>query len=291
MSTKEITYIDTRETIPGTNDRTVFDPQALQELAASIKEHDLIQPISVRWLDAANSYQIIAGERRFRACKHILGWDEIPAIIVDATDEEAAAMMLIENVSRDDLDPIDEALAYATRMKVYGWSVQDCAKHAGVSSIRVNFRIKLLRLRQELQGLVRNDQLPIGYARILADAELDNNRQMIAINRLRDNPKPTPYWFRREVSVLKEEQAQDSLFDTDFFTVQPTDEPKTEYKEPPHPKTANPPRRGNSIIEVLRNQAEYWFGAAQAWDGMGKPFKRQECEAAATALLSAIAVI
>lgn len=291
MTVKEITYIDTREIIPGANDRTAFDTQALQDLAASIGEHGLIQPISVRWLDAAETYQIIAGERRFRACKQILEWSEIPAIIVDATDEEAAAMMLIENVSREDLDPIDEGLAYATRMKIYGWTTQECAKHAGTSSIRVNFRIKLLNLRQELQKLVRTNQLSIGYARIIADAELDSNRQMIAVSLLRDNPKPTPYWLRKRVNALKEEQAQDDLFDTLSFTVSPAEEAPETHQEPPLPATTKPPRRGNSILEILKNQAEYWFVAAKAWDNLGKVFKRQECEAAATALLSAAAVI
>lgn len=127
----------------------------------------------------------------------------------------------------------------------------------------------------------------------LADsiAELDSNRQMLAVARLRDNPKPTPYWFRKEVGKLKTEQAQASLFDTSIFVAQSIDTAPVEYKEPPHPSTSNPPRCGNSIMEILRNQVEFWLTAASDWDNLGKPFKRQECKAAASALTSVMAII
>src|SRR5579859_5699824 len=95
----------------GNNDRTVFDETGLKGLASSIKDNGLAQPITVRPLPSEASpflYEIVAGERRFRACSQNLGWFEIPCIIKDLSDEEASGVMLAENTSRDDLDPIDE---------------------------------------------------------------------------------------------------------------------------------------------------------------------------------------
>jgi ParB/RepB/Spo0J family partition protein len=287
----QIIKIDTREIIPGANDRTAFDPAALQELASSIREHGLLQPITVRYNDEAASYQIIAGERRFRACKNILNWLEIPAIAADVTDEQASALMLTENVSRTDLDPIDEGQAYATRMQVYGWTVEDCARQAGVSLIRVHFRLKLLRLRSEIQTLVRTGQLPIGYAQILSGANLDNARQMLAVHRLRSNPQATPAWFRKELSAIKEDQDQIAMFDLDALLTASPEVAPTAPATPPHPTTDTPPSKGRTIKEILTHQVAFWQLAASAWDALGKPFKRQECAAAASALSSALSAI
>ncbi len=287
-----IIHLDTRDIIPGANDRTNFDQVALEELASTIREHGLLQPITVRWNDDANSYQIIAGERRFRACKHILGWDEIPAIVADVTDEQASALMLIENVSRQDLDPIDEGNAYATRMSVYGWSADDCARHAGVSIIRVHFRIKLLRLRPEVQKLVRDGQLPLGYAQILSSADLASAYQMLAVQKLRSNSQATPAWFRSVVNEIKQAQDQLSAFDLNsLLTTGPAAPVLTAPVQPPRPSTDAPPTTGNGVKEILSNQVAFWHKAAQAWDRLGKPFKRQECAAAAAALTTVLAVI
>jgi len=292
MNAQIITQIDTREIIPGNNDRTVFDANALEELASSIKEHGLIQPITVRWVDQANAYQIIAGERRYRACRHVLGWLEIPAIVKDCSDQEASALMLIENVARQDLDPIDEAIAYASRINSFGWTVDDCARHAGVSTVRVRFRVKLLKLRPDLQNLIRDGQLAIGYAQILSDANLPSAYQMLAIQHLRSNPNATPPWFRRLVSQIKEEADQSAMFDmAALLTASPEQDQENITSEPAHPSTTTPPKRGKTAKAVIANQIEFWRDAAAEWDALGKPFKRQECEAAADALASALSVL
>ena len=285
----ETANIGLNEIIAGNNDRTRFDRAALLELADSIKDNGLIEPIIVRWLPDLNIYQLIAGERRCRATK-LLGHKTILCIIKELDDEQAATMMLAENVARQDLDPIDEAHAYQSRMGAFGWSVKDIAERAGVSTVRVKFRLKLLSLRSDLQDLVRSGDLQLGYAQILSDAHLDANRQLIALGRLRDNPSPTPPWFRRQVNALLEEQAQDSLFDAGLFTVQ-TVEAKTEFIEPPHPSTATPPNGGKSFREIIASQVKFWMKAAEDWNLLGKPFKRQECEAAAQALTLALAAI
>jgi len=286
-----INLIETSTIIAGDNgsghqDRTSFDPAKLAELAASIQAHGLLQPITVRRLGETDLFQIVAGERRFRACES-LGWQEIPAIIADVTAEEAAALMLAENTARQDLDPVDEGLAYQVRIKHLGWTVADCARSAGVSEVRVQFRLKLLRLRPDLLDLVRTGNLALGYAQILADANLDSNRQMMAVVALRDNPAPTPVWFRKVTAELVTQQAQGILFDTlPLFSGQAPAAPNKTAKpaEPPTPATATPPAHGANAKEVIGNQMTFWRQAAQAWDGLGKPFKRQECEAAAQAL-------
>jgi len=280
--------INVNEIVPGQNDRTTFDNNAMRELADSIREHDLIQPISVRPIDGTELYQIVAGERRYRACRYILGMAEVECIIIDATDEEAAALMLAENVARSDLDPIDEARAYQSRMDTYGWSIEDCAIRAGVSPIRIQFRVKLLRLTDEIQHLIRKGNLPIGYAQILSDAELDTNRQRIAVTHLRDNPKPTTGWFRSLINELKQQQAQESLFDTSDLVAVHTAPSVVGAVEPPHPLTTQPPKHGKTVKEVLLNQSGFWSQAASEWQALGKPFKKQECESAAAALQMAL---
>lgn len=277
-----IQQIPIDQIIPGNNDRTVFDPQALKFLAENIRQNGLIQPVTIRELDDCDLYQIVAGERRFRACQ-LLGWTLVPAIVADLTNAEASAVMLAENVSRSDLDPIDEANAYKTRIQDYGWSIAKCAEAAGVTEIRVRFRLKLLNLREDIQSLVRTGQLPIGYAQILSDATLDWNRQIMAVACLRENPKPTVGWFRSVVNKYAEQQNQVSLFETAFISCQIYSQPSSPV-EPPHPSTNQPPVCGSNLSEILNNQIEFWKQAAQEWTAIGKPFKSQECRAAAQAL-------
>ena len=288
---ESIQMVDMQEIVPGPNDRHIFDDAGIAALAANIAEHGLIQPITVRWFDGAGCYQIVAGERRYRACKS-LGWSEIPAFVKDLSDEEASAIMLAENVSRQDLDPIDEGLAYSYRMSTYGRTIEQVAAEAGATTIRVKFRLKLLNLRVDLQALIRTGDLLIGYAQVLADANLDTNRQLIAIRYLRDNPHPTPSWFRRICNDLLSAQAQSGLFEAPLFGQQAAAiSAKPVYTEPPHPATTKPPKSGKTPKEILGNQVGFWDTAADAWDALGKPFKRQECQAASMALQSAMSFV
>lgn len=288
----EITLLHTSEIVPGNNDRTVFDPRQLAELAASIAEYGLIQPITVRRLNTDEVlYQIVAGERRYRAIC-LLGWEEVPCLIQDLSDEEASAVMLAENVSRADLDPIDEALAYANRIDLFGWTVADVAQKAGVSQVRVQFRLQLLALKPDLQKLVRDGQLPIGYAQIIARAELDSNFQVLAMRAFNNNSAPTLGWFRRAVSELQERQNQRQLFDLPLFGGPVISEvTPTAVSEPPHPATTKPPTVGKTARDIIANQIKFWQEAANRWHEAGKPFKRQECEAAAQALGFALATL
>lgn len=286
-----ISQIDLTLIVPGNNDRTVFKQSELETLAQTIKDNGLIQPISVRQLPDTELYQIVAGERRFRACQ-LIGMETMSAIILDLSEEEATIIMMVENVSRKDLDPIDEATAYQVRMDRFGWSVKDCAKHAGASTVHVNFRLKLLKLRPDLQALCRSGDLQLGYAQTLADGNLDSNFQMIALRELRDNPKPTPTWFRKVINRLVQSQDQGQLFDLPLMGGPMIEQPSpVKLVQPPHPKTTIPPKSGKSPREVITRQASFWQEAALAWDELGKPFKRQECESAAMALQSTLAFI
>ena len=187
---KSINDISISQIIPGRNDRTIFDESGLRELADSIKEHGLIQPITIRHAKDGKRFEIVAGERRFRACK-LLGWQTIPAIVTALKDEDASAITLAENIARKSLDPIDEACAYQSRIESFGWSIEDLSRHAGTSTIHIQFRLKLLKLIPEIQKLIRGGDIQIGYAQILADTNLDSNFQLIGFSKLRDNPKPT----------------------------------------------------------------------------------------------------
>ena len=265
--------------IAGDNDRTSFSEEALRDLAEQIRVSGLLQPITVRRLQDGR-YQIIAGERRFRACTTILKWIDIPAQIIAATDEEAAKLMLAENVSRQDLDPIDEAHAYAKRMERFNWTVEECAHFAGVTQVRVQFRLKLLKLLPEMQQLIRCGHLQLGYAQVLADAKLTPGFQSLALGRLRDNPQPTPPWFRRIVEELAEQQNQGALFDSPLFDGQCPEQIAGATPLPPDPAKDKAVVTGHSLKERIGEQIAFWTDAAEAWNHLGKPFKRQECAAA-----------
>lgn len=276
---KKVVKIPVSKIHTGGNDRTIFKQDEIESLAASIKEHNLIQPITVN-----SDYQLIAGERRFRAVQ-FLGWKFIDGFIVDLTQEEAAAIMLAENTARADLDPIDEARAYQIRIERYGWTVTDCARKSGRSEIYVQFRLKLLTLREDLHILIRSNNFQIGYAQILSDYNLDKNRQMLAFNALRDNPKPTPGWFRSVCNQYREQQNTIDLFDTGAFMKCQVIEPeKINPADPPHPMTTTPPKEVKHIRDIIINQVKFWNSAAMQWKQVGKPFKAQECAAAALAL-------
>lgn len=145
--------------------RKHFDKDALEELAASIREHGLLQPILVREYGEGR-YQIIAGERRFRASK-LAGLEEIPVIILDKTDREAAEIALIENIQREDLNPVEEALAYRALSEEHGLTQDELADRVGKSRSAVANAMRLLALPEEVLRMVAQGDLSAGHARTL----------------------------------------------------------------------------------------------------------------------------
>jgi len=274
------------------NDRTVFDDAALQALADSIRENGLAQPITVRSIKGG--FQLIAGERRFRAHK-LLGLPTIRAIVVVLDDQQAAAVMLAENTGRRDLDPIDEGKAYQRRMNDFGWDIKTVAARAGVSVQVVNNRLKLLTLRDDLQHLVRSGNLQIGYAQVIAEAELDNNRQLIAVRRLQNCPSPSPAWLRKECAELAEQQASNDMFDNALFAAADFSATvgKQEFKQklPPDPRKDTAPINGKTYREVMENQVKFWMDAADKWDRFGKSGQQDRCLAAMSSLQAVVAMM
>jgi len=200
----------------GNNDREIFEPAALAQLAASIEKHGLAQPITVR---PVNGYfEIVAGERRFRAISQILEWETIPCIVREMSDQEASAIMLAENTGRADLNPIEEAKAYQKRILEFDWDAEEIAKIAGVSKNLVIRRISLLNLVDEIQLLLAFGNIGLCHAEYLT--KLDANRQRIALRIYNRSKSISLRAFRHIVNELFEEQSQESLFDLENFWVE-----------------------------------------------------------------------
>ena len=143
--------------------RQDFDEEELQQLADSIAVHGVIQPLTVRQLPSGY-YQIIAGERRWRASR-LAGLYEVPAVVMEADDKKATELALIENLQRQDLNPVEEALGYQTLMADYGMTQEETAKSVGKSRPAVANALRLLSLCPEVLEMLRAGKLTAGHAR------------------------------------------------------------------------------------------------------------------------------
>lgn len=149
----------------GDQPRKFFDKTSLEELAESIKENGLLQPILVREYGEGR-YQIIAGERRYRACR-LAGLTEIPSIILDKSDADTAQIALIENIQREDLNPIEEAMAYRSLQTEYGMTQEVLSFKVGKSRSAIANSMRLLDLPEEILNMVALRELSAGHARTL----------------------------------------------------------------------------------------------------------------------------
>ena len=165
QETVPVTMIEPRADQP----RKYFDEEALQSLADSIAKYGLIQPITVKKLDNGN-YQIIAGERRWRASR-LAGLEEVPVRIIEADELETAEMALVENLQREDLNPIEEAKGYKTLIEIYGLTQEEAAKSVGKSRPAVANSLRLLSLGDKVIEYVEAGDLSAGHARALASIE------------------------------------------------------------------------------------------------------------------------
>ncbi len=161
LLTLPIAKVEPREAQPRKN----FDEEALQALADSIAQYGLIQPIVARKLDSGY-YQIIAGERRWRASR-MAGLDEVPVRVITADDRRTAELALVENLQREDLNPIEEAKGYKTLMEDYGLTQEETAKSVGRSRPAVANSLRLLSLSPRVMDLVEKKELSAGHARAL----------------------------------------------------------------------------------------------------------------------------
>ena len=161
MSIK-LSLIDPRADQP----RKYFDKEALRALASSIEKHGVFQPILVREYGNAGRYQIIAGERRFRASK-LAGLTEIPAILLEKDDAQTARIALVENLQREDLNPVEEAMAYRSLAKEYSMTQEELSEQVGKSRSAIANTLRLLDLPDEVLALVAEKTLSQGHARTL----------------------------------------------------------------------------------------------------------------------------
>ena len=148
--------------------RKVFDQEALQDLASSIREHGVIQPVLLR--PAKNGFELVAGERRWRAAR-LAGLKQIPAIVRDLTDRQNMFYALIENMQREDLNSIEEARGMEEMMSAFGLNQEETAKTIGKSRSYVTNALRLLRLPQDVQDMVMDGRLSAGHARAIAGLE------------------------------------------------------------------------------------------------------------------------
>ena len=170
-----ISSIDPRHDQP----RKTFEREALESLADSIAAYGVLQPIIVRKnLDIEGTYEIIAGERRWRAAK-MAGLSEIPAVIFDGDDLKAAQVAMIENIQREDLNPVEEALGYGALIDRFGLTQEQLAKQVGKSRATITNMLRLLDLPEEVLELLRSGELQTGHARALLG--LDDEAHMILL--------------------------------------------------------------------------------------------------------------
>lgn len=157
--------------------RKNFDEDALQELADSIKQFGLLQPILVQ--DRSDHYEIIAGERRWRAAK-LAGLKEVPVIIRNYSDQEIVEISLIENIQREDLNPIEEAQAFKRLLTEFNLKQDEVAERVSKSRAAVTNSIRLLKLSNDVQQMVIDDMITTGHARALLSIEDQEEQYMIA---------------------------------------------------------------------------------------------------------------
>lgn len=156
--------------------RKVFDQEALEELATSIKEHGVIQPIIIK--RSIKGYEIIAGERRVKASK-IAGLKEIPAIIRDFTDSEMMEIALLENLQRENLSAIEESMAYEKLLTALSLTQEQLAKRLGKSRSHITNMLGLLTLPEEVKEMIQEKKLTMGHARVIS--KLDDKEQQISL--------------------------------------------------------------------------------------------------------------
>ena len=175
--------------------RTQIDPEALQTLADSIRAQGLVQPVVVRAI--AQGYELIAGERRWRAAQ-LAGLAEIPALIKDLPDQAAAAVALIENIQREDLNALEEAGAFQRLIDEFGLTHQQVAEAVGRSRAAVSNGLRLLELAEPVKALIHQGEIEMGHARALL--ALDSAQQVIAARTVikhRLSVRETEHYVRR----------------------------------------------------------------------------------------------
>lgn len=190
--------------------RKTFNEETLQELAASIKEHGIIEPIIVK--KSIKGYELVAGERRTKAAK-IAGLEKIPAIVKDFNDQEMMEIALLENIQREDLNPIEEANAYQKIIELSGMTQEEFAKKFGKSRSHVTNMLGLLSLPESVKELVEKKEISMGHARALSKLEDDNKIKELANKVVKNHMSVRD--LEKEISLeeIPKKQHQDRMID------------------------------------------------------------------------------
>ena len=165
METGRVVFLPARSIRPNpAQPRKIFRPEALDELSDSIRQHGILQPLSVR--RSGNGYELIAGERRWRAAR-MAGLSEVPVVVLEADDRTVMELALVENLQRQDLNPMEEAEGYQRLMKEYGLTQEEAAARVGKSRPAVANALRLLLLPEEVRSLVEDGTISAGHARAI----------------------------------------------------------------------------------------------------------------------------
>jgi len=187
---------------PGLNQpRKHFDQEALEELADSIRVHGIIQPLTVRRLQTGY-YQIVAGERRWRAAK-LAGLSHVPATVIDADDRKVMELALIENLQRENLNPMEEAAGYAELLREYGLTQELLAMQMGKSRPAITNALRLLSLPPSVQAMVEDGRLSLGHAKAILSLTQSEQQERLA-----------EYVVTRQLSVREAEKLAKTGFKT-----------------------------------------------------------------------------
>ena len=194
--------------------RKHFDEEKLNELAVSIKEHGIFQPIILK--ESVQGYEIVAGERRFRAAS-IVGLEEVPAIIVDFSDQQMMEIALLENIQREDLNAIEEAQAYQSMMKKLKLTQEELSKRVGKSRAHIANTVRLLKMPKKLQDYVLEGTLTMGHIKPLIT--IDEKKALEVAQKAIDN----------ELSVREVEDIVKGIKLQDARKAKPKEEKPKEY--------------------------------------------------------------
>jgi len=249
--------------------REMFDEQALNELALSIKEHGVVQPITVR--KVGDKYEIIAGERRFRASK-LAGKKTIPALVKNYDDKEAAKVALIENLQRKDLTPIEEARTYQTILKLDNLTQEELANDLGKAQSTVANKLRLLNLDDTVQTALLNEKISERHARSLLNIEskekqkellektIQNRltvRQLDELIALENGKVPDTEEDLVVEQTISEEEPKKEVFNKETIEVPLTkQEPATKSSTPIDPFAPTTPIKESILEEPKQTQSE-----------------------------------
>ena len=181
---RTVQYIDINDIKPNRNQpRKKFDPQSISELAASIQEHGIIQPLIV--CKADQGYELVAGERRWRAAREA-ALDKVPCLVREFSKEENALIAIIENMQREDLDPIEEAEGLETMMKEYGLTQEEVSRSVGKSRPYITNSLRLLKLPQDIREKISDGSISAGHARALLSVKTRALQEQICQKIIKD---------------------------------------------------------------------------------------------------------